>query len=132
MKKVLLVVLVLVLGINSMSGQRWESSSNNDDFSGKFRAASVVGSGTEFPYNDPMIVINKFDARDGINFYLNGSGYWTSGTNVSIFWKFNNDDDIYISYSFSHSNDGSTVFFDEFKNNKKEYIETIVKEYSEF
>ena len=76
-----------------------------------------MGKGSEFPYNKPSLVINKFDNDEQINFYLSGAGYFQDNTGLSIKWVFDNEPDtIYSSYSWSLSNDGKIIFFNRFNN----------------
>ena len=97
--------------------QTWKSKSGGSEFDGKYKTSYVQGVGDDFPYNKPVLTINKFDNQDEINFYISGSGYFQEGTNTSVKWVFNNEPGvIYSTYDFSFSSDGKIVFLTEFNN----------------
>ena len=112
MKKLLLVLLCLpFIGF----GQSWEYSSGGNDFDGTYRTASVIGTGDDYPYNSPMLVVNYFDKTDKINFYINNAGYFTSNSSTSVKFIFSNEKDkIYNSSSVSISKDNKIIFLDDF------------------
>ena len=37
-------------------GQSWRYSSQGNDFDGKYRTSSIVGTGNDYPYNSPRLV----------------------------------------------------------------------------
>lgn len=117
MKKALPIITLLFF-LNTYS-QNWKFESGSSDFDGKYRTSYVIGKGTEFPYNKPMLTINKFDKNDGINFYISGAGYFQEDTNTSIKFVFDNEPGmIYSSYSFTFSSDGKILFLDQFNDPK--------------
>ena len=113
-------------------GQTWTFEEGGNPFDGKYRTSSVVGKGTNFPYNKPSLVVNKFD-NGNINFYISNGGYFQSKTNIGVYWVFDNEPDIiYSTYDWSISNDGKILFFKQFnnpndKNTKLQPIEIIDK-----
>ena len=98
--------------------QSWKYNKGGDAFDGTYKISSVSGKGSEFPYQNPRLVINVFDnKKDDINFYLSGAGFFQEDTGLSIKWVFDNEPNtIYTSYKWSLSNDGKTIFFKTFNN----------------
>ena len=132
MKKLLILLTLFAFTLQS-NAQSWKKSSGGDAFDGKYRTSSVRGSGGDFPYENPTLVINKFDSGS-LNFYISGAGYWQSGTGVSLRWVFSNEPNtIYSTYDFSFSSDGKIIFLEEFNNpannamklSKKEFIKKL-------
>jgi len=112
MKKLLLFTLLFPLVCHS---QTWQYQSGGSDFDGKYKSAYITGVGNEFPYNKPIMAINKFDKNDGFNFYISDAGYSQEGTGLSVLFVFSNEPDtVYSTYDFSISNDGKTIFLKEF------------------
>ena len=110
----LLTLGFLIINLMSFS-QTWHSKSGSSDFDGGYKSAYVRGVGNDYPYNKPIMVINKFDNDEVINFYIEDAGYFQNGTRASFKWAFNNEPGvIYKSSSFSISSDGNTVFFETF------------------
>jgi hypothetical protein len=113
MKK--LILLLLFIPILSF-GQTWKYSEGGSAFDGKYKTSSVTGKGTNFPYESPTLVVNKFDGED-INFYISNGGFFQEKTGISVLWVFDNEPDtIYSTYDWSISNDGKILFFKEFNN----------------
>jgi hypothetical protein len=114
MKK-LLFTLAIFISFASF-GQTWKYSEGGNAFDGKYKTSIVTGVGTNFPYNKPSIVINKFEGKD-INFYISDGGYFQDGTGIRVLWVFDNEPDIlYSTYDYSISSDGKILFFSEFNN----------------
>ena len=114
MKK-LLFTLAIFISFASF-GQTWKYSEGGNAFDGKYKTSVVTGVGTNFPYNKPSIVINKFEGKD-INFYISDGGYFQDGTGIRVLWVFDNEPDIlYSTYDYSISSDGKILFFSEFNN----------------
>jgi len=108
MKKLLLILLCLP--IISLS-QKWIYNSGSNDFDGSFRTASIVGKGTDYPYGSPSLVINYFDNKNQINFYITDAGYYPSSSNTKVLFSFSNEKGtIYESNSVSYSSDNKSVF----------------------
>ncbi len=112
MKKIFLITLLFPLISYS---QTWKYQSGGSDFDGKYKSAYITGVGAEFPYNKPIMAINKFDKNDGFNFFISDAGYSQEGTGLSVLFVFSNEPDtVYSTYDFSISNDGKTIFLKEF------------------
>ncbi len=113
MKK-LLFTFALLAGI-CVNAQTWGYTSGDSDFDGKYKTSYVRGSGSEFPYNEPSLAINKFENSNSVNFYISGAGYFQEDTDVRILWVFDNEPGvIYSTYDFSYSTDGKILFLTEF------------------
>lgn len=131
-KTVLLIALLLSLNFYS---QGWKFNSGSSDFDGNYKTSYVVGKGNKFPYNEPLLTINKFEKDETLNFYISGAGFFREGTNARIMLVFSNEPDlIYSSYSISFSSDGKIVFLDTFNDpnsssliSKYEILEKIKK-----
>lgn len=132
MKNLIIIFTLFAFTLQS-NAQSWKKSSGGDAFDGKYRTSSVRGSGGDFPYENPTLVVNKFDSGS-LNFYISGAGYWQSGTGVSVRWVFSNEPNtIYSTYDFSFSSDGKIIFLEEFNNpvndamklSKKEFIKKL-------
>ncbi|MCF6214010.1 MAG: rhodanese-like domain-containing protein [Flavobacteriaceae bacterium] len=106
------------LNILSLNAQTWEYKSGNNVFDGEYKTSSISGIGTDYPYNRPILVINSFN-KNTLNFYISNAGYFQTLTEIKLFWILNNESkNIYSSSNFNISDDGKTLFFIEFKENK--------------
>ena len=121
MKKLLfLSVLFLYIQIN-VSAQSWKYENGGDVFDGKYKTSFVKGTGSNYPYNKPILAINKYDTSTAVNFYISSAGYFQEGTDVNIMWVFNTEPDvIYSTYDWSYSSDGKTIFLREFNDPKSD------------
>ena len=121
MKKLLfLSVLFLYIQIN-VSAQSWKYENGGDAFDGKYKTSFVKGTGSNYPYNKPILAINKYDTSTAVNFYISSAGYFQEGTDVNIMWVFNTEPDvIYSTYDWSYSSDGKTIFLREFNDPKSD------------
>lgn len=129
MKKFLLFILLFPLISYS---QTWKYQSGGSDFDGKYKSAYITGVGTEFPYNKPIMAINRFEKDDSFNFYISDAGYSQEGTGLSVLFVLSNEPEtIYSTYDFSISNDGKIIFLNEFNDpysdNKISQFEFIKK-----
>lgn len=114
MKTILLFLYVFLSSL--LLGQTWKYSEGGNAFDGKYKTSSIKGKGTDYPYNSPALVVNKFEGED-FNFYLSNAGYFQEDTGIGILWVFDNEPNtIYSTYDFSISNDGKILFFNEFNN----------------
>jgi len=90
-------------------GQSWKYSSGGDVFDGEYRTSSVIGSGTDYRYETPSLVINYFERSKKINLYISNAGYFSTNTNTEVLLSFNNEsDNIYSAYYIIE--DGESVF----------------------
>ena len=96
-------------------GQSWTYNSGGNDFDGKYRTSSVVGTGTDYPYNSPRLKVNFFENTEQINFYISDAGYFPSSSNTSVQLSFSNEKGtIYKSNSLGYSRDRKSVFLGDF------------------
>ena len=117
MKNLLTLIVVLLFFPFSLISQ-WTSSEGGNQFDGKYKTSSIQGKGDTFPYKTPTLVINKFD-NSGLNFYLNGAGFFQPKTGLSILFAFDNSEKVYSVYDWSLSDDGKIIFFSKFNNIEK-------------
>ena len=108
MKKFLLLLIIPFLSF----GQSWKFDSGKSDFDGSYKTAFIQGKGNNFPYNKPVLTINKFSNNSEINFYISEGWSFTENSGSNIKWVFDNEPDIiYLANKLSYSNDGLIVFF---------------------
>ena len=120
----MLILLLLPLVI---SGQ-WKTSSGSNKFDGSYKAATVIGTGGEFPNKTPMLVLNRFgDNKPSI--YLTDIGYTGCDDNVVRF-SFNGSNEIYTSSSTSINENKDVVFIDSFSEISMPDIIDLLKEKS--
>ena len=63
-----LLLLLFVTSVFQLNAQTWKYDSGGSDFDGKYKSSYVQGKGSEFPYQKPILAINKFDNANDINF----------------------------------------------------------------
>lgn len=133
MKKLLFLSILFLYTQTNIKAQSWKYENGGDAFDGKYKTSFVKGSGSKFPYNDPILAINKYDNSPAVNFYISSAGYFQENTSVKILWVFNTEPDvIYSTYDWSYSSDGKTLFFVKFndpnsdnKISKYEFMEKL-------
>ena len=94
MKKYSLLILFLFGITSNIFAQTWQTKSKIDDFNGKLKIASAQGTGNEFPYQEPIFVINYWKKLDRLNIYIVKAGY-AGCDNKTIYLKFPEDENIY-------------------------------------
>jgi hypothetical protein len=133
MKKLLFLSILFLYTQTNVSAQIWKYENGGSAFDGKYKTSFIKGLGSEFPYNKPILAINKFDKNSSINFYISSAGYFQEDTGVKILWVFNTEPNvIYSTYDWSYSSDGKIIFFKEFndpnsdnKISRYEFIEKL-------
>lgn len=114
MKKIL--IFAFVLTCKFLVAQNWTFNKGDNPFDGNYRTASVVGIGSDSPYNNPMLVVNLFNEKE-LNFYISSAGYFQSLSDIEILWAFDNEPKIhYETTDFTISKDGKSLFLNKFKN----------------
>jgi hypothetical protein len=109
MKKI--IFLTFLLSSISIYSQ-WTYKSGKSDFDGSYKTSSVYGSGGEFPYNKPLLVVNRFK-ESLLNIYISNAGYSGCSNNV-ISLKFNGDEKIYKTYYSSSGSNNDSWFLSSF------------------
>ena len=124
MKKILLITILFCQ--MTISAQSWSFKSGGNAFDGKYKTSSIVGKGTDFPYNNPLLVINLFK-EESLNFYISSAGYFQDLSETEVLWIFNNEPNtLYKSNTLSKSDDSKIIFFDDFINsNSNENLSRI-------
>lgn len=123
MKNIILPILILI-SISCYS--QWSYKSSKSDFDGSYRTSSVYGSGGEFPYNKPLLVVNKFE-EGSLNIYISNAGYSGCSNNV-ISLKFNGDKKIYkTNYAGSGANNDSWFLSSFYELEDFELLEKMMK-----
>ncbi|MDZ7848607.1 MAG: hypothetical protein U5L96_18750 [Owenweeksia sp.] len=129
----LLASFCLILVVISSNAQ-WTYKTLKNDFDGNIKIASVSGKGSDYPYTEPMLVLNRYENRDDVfNFYIVGAGYYPNN-DVSVMLKFDGEDDTYMCTNTSISKDGKSLFISEFmslNNNTRFYLQEILKKIKE-
>ena len=111
MKKLLLILLCLpMIGF----GQSWNYSSGGNDFDGKYKVSSIVGTGNDYPYKTPRLVINYFEKSNQINFYIDDAGYFSSNSNTRVQLVFNDEKGTIHECDVSLSKDNKSIFLTDF------------------
>ena len=93
MKKLLFILLFTSISYS----QSWKYNTFESDFDGSYKLARVYGTGGEFPYKNPDLVVLRY-STGSINIYISGAGY-SGCDNKKVKFKFNNDDEIYTTSS---------------------------------
>jgi CTP-dependent riboflavin kinase len=112
MKKLLLILLcVPLIGF----GQTWKYRSGENDFDGKYRTAYVIGTGNDWPYDSPQLVVNYWEDNKNLNLYISKAGYFNSGSGTTVYFSFSNENEmVYVCDDLSYSTDNEEVFMDNF------------------
>lgn len=95
MKKFITLTFFLFLTELNFS-QSWTFKSGGNPFDGKYKTASVIGSGSGL--SKPLLVVNKFEKESDINLYVTNLGYYSKNSDLQLLWAFdNNEEEIYLS-----------------------------------
>ena len=85
------LIFTLLFSVSLISfGQTWKYSEGGNAFDGKYKTSIVTGIGSNFPYQKPSLVVNKFEG-ESINFYISDAGYFQENTGISVLWVFDNE-----------------------------------------
>ena len=68
MKKNIIIILLLTVSTLSYS-QSWKYKTFNSDFDGSYKLARVYGTGGEFPYKNPDLVVIRY-STGSVNIYI--------------------------------------------------------------
>jgi hypothetical protein len=126
MKKYILLLSPILFLFNFGYAQKWTYSSGWNVFDGKYKTSSIVGTGGEFPYTKPILVVNVFE-DESLNVYVSDAGY-AGCDNKIVYIKFDNSD---ILYHFSvTTNSNNDVWFlkeTSYGNNNISIVELLEK-----
>lgn len=110
MKRNAITIVIGLLVLELLDGQKWNYRSDESAFDGKYRICYVMGSGNEFPYNNPLFVVNLLE-NNRLNVYLQDVGY-AGCDNKMAYIKFDNDSKVYTFKVLTNS-DRDTWFLQE-------------------
>lgn len=89
--------------------QSWNYEKGGNPFDGKYKTASIIGIGSEFPYQRPMFVVNVFEGKTGEpNLYL-AKVPCACCDNSEVKVKFDDVENIYTLHT--HTNENKDVWF---------------------
>jgi len=73
MKKAIIYFSIVIIFTFSLSikAQSWKYNSGGNPFDGKYKTASIKGTGSDYPYNNPVLAINLYN-EESLNFYTFG------------------------------------------------------------
>lgn len=104
--KFFLTLLLVIVSFNITYSQSWKYKTVKSDFDGSYKLARVIGTGGEFPYENPDLVVVR-NSKGSINVYISDAGYSGCDSRV-IYFKFNGEEKIYeTKYVSNGVNDNS-------------------------
>ena len=112
MRRILLLIFFITLSFESFS--QWRYKTVKTDFDGTYKRAIVVGSGGEYPYKNPYLVV-RYGEENGLEIYISDAGY--SGCDSrKVFFKFNGDDEKYKSQYINEGTNSDSWFVQSLEN----------------
>lgn len=120
-KSVLLFIFILLLS-NINFGQKWTYSSGGNVFDGQYKTSSIVGTGGEFPYNNPVFVVNLFE-NEQLNVYLSDAGFAGCDNKVAYI-KFDNSEEL-LTFEIT-TNQNQDIWFLKANSREKEASISII------
>ena len=112
MRRILLLIFFIILSFESFS--QWSYKTVKTDFDGTYKRAIVVGSGGEFPYKNPYLVV-RYGEEIGLEIYISDAGY-SGCDNRQVFFKFNGDDEKYKSQYVNEGANSESWFIKSLEN----------------
>lgn len=110
MKKLIFISIIM---FSTVSTSQWRYTEKNNEFDGKIKAATVIGKGNDYPYNNPKLILNHFVKTENFNLYISDAGYFNSG--VDVIMVFDTEPNVfYKSYNQTTSGNNKSIFIDEF------------------
>jgi hypothetical protein len=109
--KYILTIAIFLIFIIPSHAQKWTYKLSGNEFDGQYKTAKVIGSGGNFPYQSPSLVINYFVRDNNLNIYLANAGY-AGCDEKSMVVKFNNDEKLYAMNASTNS-DNDLWFIDD-------------------
>ena len=127
MKRIFLLLLFLLTGL-ILKSQVWTYEQGGTVFDGKYKTSSVIGKGSEFPYESPVFVINVFRGDTANpNIYLSRVPC-ACCDNLRALLKFDNEDDVYNNVIVT-TNAEKDEWFLQFNNSIKVQYDKVKKAY---
>jgi len=116
MKKLLIFLLFIGFVSKELIAQTWTYKAGEDAFDGKYKTSSITGIGTEWPYINPIFVINIFINNPGHpNIYLSKVPY-AGCDNNNVIIKFDNSEKLFTpAVTTNRANDTWFIDFKKFK-----------------
>ena len=112
MRRILLLIFFITLSFESFS--QWSYKTVKTDFDGTYKRAIVVGSGGEFPYKNPYLVV-RYGKENGLDIYISDAGY-SGCDNRQVLFKFNGDDEKYKSKYVNEGANSDSWFISSLEN----------------
>ena len=110
MKKLIFISIIM---FSTVSTSQWRYTEKNNEFDGKIKAATVIGKGNDYPYNNPKLILNHFVKTENFNLYINDAGYFNG--EVDVIMVFDTEPNVfYKSYNQTISANNKSIFMDEF------------------
>jgi hypothetical protein len=112
MRRKILLLFFITLTFKSFS--QWSYKTVKSDFDGTYKRAIVVGSGGEYPYKNPYLVV-RYGKENGLDIYISDAGY-SGCDNRQVFFKFNGDDEKYKSKYVNEGANSDSWFISSLEN----------------
>jgi len=112
MRRKILLLFFITLTFKSFS--QWSFKTVKSDFDGTYKRAIVVGSGGEYPYKNPYLVV-RYGKENGLDIYISDAGY-SGCDNRQVFFKFNGDDEKYKSKYVNEGANSDSWFISSLEN----------------
>ena len=88
-------ILYLLL-VPSIALAQWRYTQINDDFDGIYRYSTVVAKGFDRTYDEPELILRKYNKENSYDLYIDDAGYFTTNSKNNILIKFDNEDFFYL------------------------------------
>lgn len=112
MRRILLLLFFITLSFKSFS--QWSFKTVKSDFDGTYKRAITVGSGGEYPYKNPYLVV-RYGKENGLDIYISDAGY-SGCDNRQVLFKFNGDDEKYKSKYVNEGANSDSWFISSLEN----------------
>jgi hypothetical protein len=103
------LILLLIIPISVFS--QWRTFQKNDAFDGILRYSNVVGKGYDRTYDDPTLILRKYEKENSYDLIINNAGYFTTNSKNNILIKFDDEDIFYVTKG-TPSIDRDGIFID--------------------
>lgn len=107
MKKFVFTAL-LALACFSISAQ-WQSGRGGNDFDGGYDYAAVTGTG-QFPYNNPVLLIIKWDGETDYQIQINKGGS-SIGDDLKIYWLIKSNEGDTVITTNAYGNKSKDIWY---------------------